>query len=100
MGRATLPTLPLTKPLLTRWVWEHLLNVKLAFEHPHSKGLRFLGKEEKALRRVLGVILLMISNCQSNFRSLTALAGFSLAEASEERVSGLSRTAWRRRQSS
>lgn len=99
MGRATLPTLPLTKPLLTGWVWEHLLSIKLAFEHPHSKGLRFLGKEGKILRGVLGVILLLVSNCQSNFRSLTALAGFSLVEASE-RVSGLSRTAWRRRQSS
>lgn len=53
-------------PLLTRWVREHLISGKLAFEHPHSEGLGFLGKEEESFRP-FRVILLLAPKYQSSF---------------------------------
>lgn len=90
-GEAAPPTLPLTTPLLTRWVWEHLIRGELAFEYPHGKGLRFLGREEKF--QGAGWVRLLARRVNPISGSLTALAGFSLVDTSE-RVSGLSRTAW------
>lgn len=65
-GEAAPPTLPLTTPLLTRWVREHLIRGELAFEYPHSKGLRFLGREEKF--QGAGSVRLLVYKGQSHFR--------------------------------
>lgn len=72
------PALPIR--FLTRGVREHLISGELAFEHPHSKGLRFLHREKGVSGSSVGWVCpwLSSSRARATYRLGPVFPGRSL----------------------